>query len=601
MRLPTVKRNVRGAALNPATARAPGPTGLSELGGAISQAGEVAGKIALEARSRADAVAASDAENALQSAVIDEFNSDERGALHKHGIDAIAAVDGAYANIEKKRADLAQGLNDRARAVFEAQATTILQSARRTGENHAAQQRRVAEAATLDAAQSTALDALARNPYDEEEVATQMNRVLPRLRAFAVSPEDADAQQAGFVRSVADARINRMLEDGDDEAAAALFARSKDILGPKGREYERVIGAMKRTREADSVTQAIVTSSRDEATGWVDRKKALDALAEFEGTNADTKTTDEVRRRTHEQLSLAKQAEDTEVDGWFEAAYSRFNEGGLRAIPPRLWDKLNEYAPAKAAFFKDKAAKDARAKSKDSRAWARIQAENDKIARDAWATLPPDERAGVNVKSFLASYGASKVAIADTEAAQRKHKDNLATGAAAGETRFMSLLSDAAGGKLPPEKKAAIEAAGAETYRNLASELKRQPTPEEATKAIDSILKTETREEPGLLWGTNEVAEPAYTRMKREREERRKAEPPKDTNPPEARITLGGAAAPPAAPVHEFDADEPQPAPRGASDVPPAERAKIEAAFGRFGKALTDEEISRIYAKKVGR
>lgn len=520
-RFPIAERRVQSAPLSPPKQPMPGDSGngalargLGQLGGAVENVGQDVLEAAAKDRQRAEAVAASDAENALQAAITEEFYDDARGALHKRGREALPAVDGAYANIAKRRDEISKGLSERSRAVFESRASDILTGARRTGEGHAATQTRAAEADTIEAAQAGAIDALARNPYDKDEINLQRARVLPRVRAFALSPEAAAQAEAQFEKVAATTRLNRMLDDGDDESAAVLFAKAKDALGPDGRRFEREIKTLKRTKDADRAVSAVVAYARDDETGWVDEAAALRA---FEATAVDDpRTKDAAQDRLREALSEAARVKTKDIDGRFTEAFTAYNQGGIRAIPARTADWLNTHAPEKWAFFK----KDAERRWRQSRSdGAEARREQAAIDKEALYDFRAKEAATKPEADVVAEYGPAGVSPAGLkviEAEKRKAIDSVAKGYATDEGEFVrSALAKAPAKVQGNEKKSkALKAAAVREFNAYVEQHKRPPPADVANKLVDESLLNSISVE-GLIFDSKKLGFEAPTKRDR--------------------------------------------------------------------------------------
>lgn len=255
--------------------------------------------------------------------------------------------------LDKDRQELAQSLaNDRQRQLFAQHASKMYEGYRAQVETHVSTQRRAAEEASLEAAAAVGLNSIAANFADDSQVEATAKRVESAVRAFALSPEDAEAKAQAWQAQVAATRLDQFIAAKNWSKAEEVFSQSKEALGPKGKQYAAAISTLKQDMEGERVAARLVDIARDPANGRVDMAKALEAL----DVMPPGPQKDETRQRLEHRLSIEERNWKQRVDKVFDRSLGSYlTSGTLSSISsadkawliqndPESWDKLKQRA-----------------------------------------------------------------------------------------------------------------------------------------------------------------------------------------------------------------------------------------------------------------
>lgn len=501
-------------------------TGASELAKGLFAAGDAVdegmreeAKKQQEAKQKADAVAANDALTQFQRDNTHAFYGDSESStpaaggaapgdstqhlLNKEwetagdapapylGLRGKEATEGSADTLEwleTRRQGLEEKLsNNEQKELFRKHSQRLVESAHETVERHAFAERKRAEVASLEARQQTTLQDIANKYTDDVATEKQAQAVEGTLRAFALSPEDADSKAAGWRAQVAETRLNQYLGANDWKGAQAVLDKAKGSLPAKAAaQFQRAIDSTKRDGVADAIASEIAKQSTSDD-GRIDAETALQRLdASVQG---DVKVKDEARQRLKQYIVESDAAWERETKRVSSAAYSAFNQSGWRGIPGPLKEELNARNPQLYDRLHDDSERKFRQRGLDGAEARREQAERDRIAKNSFLELPASAQAETDVDEFLAGRGASPGMASEIKVHRRKAGDVVQKGEAASETEFVKQAKAAAQGIV--RGKDALKTFEAEAlleYRRMSEEKKRAPSGDESTKAIGGLL-----------------------------------------------------------------------------------------------------------------
>lgn len=436
------------------------------------------------------------------------------GFLSSRGKAAFEQSGDALSRLEKRRQKIAESAtNDKQRALFMQHSASLFEGARARVEGHTAEQLHAAEAASIEGRKAETLRDISSAYSDDKWSAQQAAGVEQVIRAFALSPEDAQAKAAAWQSDVAKMRLEKFLAAKDAKGAENLFAAVKDKLEPHvATRFEKDIGAVRLDREADAKADALVKGSRS-PDGRFDAKTAYDQVDGI----TDSDLANEVRVRVQRREMVEDRLWADHVKDVGTKAYQQHNIGGFGSIPGPLKQELNRVDPALYDRLKDDAARKYRQSKQDGGAARREQAMLNRIGLQDFMARPPASRADADVDLEYAGMGLDEVGIGAIRVKQRLAKEAIRKDGAESESEFVRQAKASAvkivRGK---ESQKVFDAEAALAYSKLEADLKRAPSNAEAEKAIsDLTLKAITK--PGAIYGFNEEYE--FERRARERKD----------------------------------------------------------------------------------
>lgn len=553
-------------------------TGVREVAHAIGGLGEVA----QEAYQRANGVAANNAVSQLEAEVTSNTDGSGTGVGGKQegekpfmatrGMEAAARSEETMAKLNTRRKELAATLsNDEQRALFYQHSRPLLQGTRRRVEAHVAKERHAAEVASIEGRMATSLQSIANNYSDEGGTASQASAAVEQtLRAFALSPEDAEAKVLAWRGRVAETRINRYLGAKDWKGAQDLFAVAKDSMPEAGR-YQKQIDAVRKDGVADSMAHKLVDDNLAHD-GRVDVATALEELEKSDEKDVDVR--DEARRRLKQLATERDAAWETETKRVSSEAFTAYNSGGWRGIPGQLKLDLNERNPALYDRLKDDSERKYRSRRLGDAEARREQAEIDRVARNDYLALPAADRAKQDLDEFLAGRGVSDGMASELKVHKRTAGETVQRGEVSSETSYKAQAKAAANGVVKGKtRQKAFEAEALLEYSRLTQQLKHAPSKAEADEAIGKLLE-KAMTDPGFFGPSEEFEFERRARERREgKPERSPAEAPK----------AGPAPTPAAAP---------------ASRLPVADRVRQLRRGGKSNKEIADTLNAEGYTRE---
>lgn len=518
---------------------------VPDLGGAVAQAGQLAGRAmqdvagaAQRVEAQADALRVTQSltelerrtTNALQGETLGKIDAAFEGAQRKSGfleLRGTKAHESSSETLEKLQQDvdeLANELLPRQRQAFLQRAEAMREDARRRVEGHVAQEFQRAKADALKAAQSEALRAVGNEPGGMGW-RLKAGMVEESIRALASSPEAADAAVKEWEGQMAIAQISAYLTDGNVKQAEQTYEDTRFLLGDKRDDVAAVIarakkGHEKQTQNAEATAE--VAKWVAEATppgGYVDAAKVLQRL---QGSKPDDPRREALEQEVRQQLQVENARRTADVKRHQDVALRADLDG--QQVPGATYAFLREFDPDFLRGLKNErevrwrrwqAEKDGTAA--DRAAARRKQAEDDEFLKLKWAALTPEEQAATTPESFAKVLAVTEPDFSPSRngyAAAGKVKAETAAKAGkaelAGERGYVAeaerevMAQVTVKGKVNAnvakrgDPRTTISGRAAEQYRSKRAALGREPTPDEVQQWLGE-LKMQVTLDTGLF------------------------------------------------------------------------------------------------------
>lgn len=368
------------------------------------------------------------------------------GFSSTRGEAAVGELDPYLERLQKKRNELAEGLSPRAKELFLKSSQSLYDSDYARAHAHVAQQVEQAKVDSLKANLASAIDAVSRDPDDDERANAFVAQVAGAAWAMRTSDEDGEAKTDAIRAKIAETRAKSLMNNSEDmtdlDQAEAVLKKSKSILeaSPLGeearplmKEVERRQLAINQKRElyaADATATRIANEASDPETGWIDDAKAMDLLSKAEVAPGARKALEE--KLDHKILQNQRMRKQT-IDNAYSGAFSVYLKAeNLDAVPVEKRNWLIDHAPEKWDELVQKQNRDRdRAKrilkglnDPDSKGEARAL-----LALKADMMEHPDKYADMTPETFDAMWGSklskSGYNTAGTLFAETKKRDRL--------------------------------------------------------------------------------------------------------------------------------------------------------------------------------
>jgi hypothetical protein len=179
-------------------------------------------------------------------------------------------------------------------------------------------------------------------------------------------------------------------------------------------------------------------------------------------------------------------------------ALTKFNQGGLSAIPGPDMAWLNRRNPEFVTSLYDKANTRYRQSKSDDAEQRREQREANELALRTYMSTPKEERAGLNVDLEYGTTGANHLGLLAIKERQQKDKADVQKGEGVKESDFITdglaqgfglVVKPGDGKKTAEKKKTEYRAALQEAYFDFADSNKRLPNAAEKQQIIDGLLQ----------------------------------------------------------------------------------------------------------------
>jgi len=208
---------------------------LAQVGGHLAQVGfGEYGQMVREERDRADEIAVREAETTLGQWENQRLYADN-GALAQKGKNALGLPDQVGQDYQKLVGELEQGLTTpRQKWAFRRVAMQRGVNLDTTIQRHVFNETQTYERNTLEASVANSVNLAVANALDPRRVSQELDRAVTAIQASAprlgFSPEQVQ-QQVGNARSAThEGVINRLLVNGQDQAAQAYFDAAKEQI-----------------------------------------------------------------------------------------------------------------------------------------------------------------------------------------------------------------------------------------------------------------------------------------------------------------------------------------------------------------------------------
>lgn len=340
-------------------------TGLGDVGRAVGGAVAGVGNALLEAKNKADEMAAEQAATQYQmdalkalhgapDAVNQDFGLDLRSTskdvapsafLSTKGLDASRKSADVADWLTKRQSEIEKALpSDRQRELFRNKARSIYQNSYKTIELHAAKQFAEAEEATLKARVVTSMAAIESGYTDADTVKSNSDVIFEIARKKALSPEDAAARVKTADEEINALRLRQYLKSGDYAGAEELYNNLRGRLGSKEKAYGEDIMEMRISREGEMLARDAVERSRSPE-GHVDMSAARKRLDDMEYGPL----VKEARKRLEDRLDREKENWAAKVAAIHSKAMTAFYEAGgsISAVDSQDRSWLIRNAPEK--------------------------------------------------------------------------------------------------------------------------------------------------------------------------------------------------------------------------------------------------------------
>jgi hypothetical protein len=325
--------------------------GLQSVGAGISGLEQTASNLYAREHEKESVSLATNAETTLQDD-INKALSPNDGLMSLRGDQALAASNGVYERLAKRREEIGQGIGDfNAKRLFSMRSKALLEEAYKQGDTWVGHQRLAAQEASAQGIQAVSLQAVANSYATPDAVARYAAQAEGPIQALALSPEDAQAKLTEWRARVASTVLNQFIATKDVKGAQDYFAQAKDTLGPQAAQYEHTINTLKEREEAANTAIGLLNSAR-KPNGFVDDSAAVQA---FESLPPEKRTA-EAQEAFHKYLGLEKQAQSNKTTTVFQSAFSNFlgnhslsdvrpeDQAWLMNNAPEDWHRLERLA-----------------------------------------------------------------------------------------------------------------------------------------------------------------------------------------------------------------------------------------------------------------
>lgn len=427
-----------------------------------------------------------------------------RGILQVRGKDAAEQSTKALDWSEKRRQAIAQSLKDeRAREAFLTKSRDLYDGSRRRIETHVNGQLRAAEVEALATAVAAAIETAGTHYADGETAREQVDALRAPIRALTGSEEATRAKLAEVEAAVLAKRLDGYLGKSDWRGAKELYEAAGENLGKFRQAYGERIEKHQRAGIAEDTAEHLAKDPElTKADGTLDVDKALERIDETVSAE-DPELRKEIRALYLDRARLAEGKWKEDTDDISKRAYATYNAGGWRSVPPEMKDELNRRNPALYNQLRDEAEMRWRRNRSDNASNRRALAEANTLAMQAYMQLPVEERAKLNVDTFLAGFGASEVGVGAVKVRQQKDKENIEKGLATPEETFVKEAKASAQGFLAnPDELRLFEAEARMAFTEHFARVEKPPSRDEARKIIADLLlssRAQTRSLGGAI------------------------------------------------------------------------------------------------------
>jgi len=302
----------------------------SDLGAGLSAAGEVAQKLYLEEKRKADQIAVLDADRALVEYETASLYDPKSGALNRRGRDAFGLPDEVLGGFDQTAAEIEKRLtNDEQRLAFKRSAVNRRLDLNRTIQRHVA--------AEIKAYDNQATESYLANETGAAIASGDPDRIalgLERARAALVDhanrnglpPEWLTQKLTAVATKVHGGTIERLLASGQDRAARAWYdAHKGELAGEDLVRIEKALEVGTLRGESQRRADAILLKHRD-----------LEGAVAAARKVSDPQVRDETERRVKDYFATAKAAEAERRNDAFRRAHQVLEQAGgnLDAVPP---------------------------------------------------------------------------------------------------------------------------------------------------------------------------------------------------------------------------------------------------------------------------
>lgn len=269
---------VQFGAVNPVSAQPAIPNYAAEeakrAGQAMTQAGEVAGKIAARMQEQADQLRLDDALNQVKEEQLRLTYDKDAGYVNQKGWAALKRESGKpladeYSDALRERSnEIGAGLgNETQKQAFALNSSRMLQDFRARALAHEAQEYKTHSLSVADGVVKTAVDEIGLSYRDPDAVAGAVKRIeaetYRKSRLLGKSAEEAEADAKNLVSHAHKTAIMSALEQNDASYAAEYFARASKAGQMNADDAFAVRGHITKDMQA-RVSQAAVLSTTKE-------------------------------------------------------------------------------------------------------------------------------------------------------------------------------------------------------------------------------------------------------------------------------------------------------------------------------------------------
>lgn len=491
--------------------------------------------------------------------------------LSTRGMSAMEQRAGVLKGFDQDTRAIFTGLkNDQQKALFQREAARLSNDMLGTVDSHAARQVEVAKIDSVKAAEASALRQASLDPTNDKAAEDLIAGVTGPARGLASSPAVAEEAALAVRANVTKARLDQLLNgDGDWKSAERVLTKNRAALGADADRYDKTIRTVKAGMEVQQLATSIAANAIDQNRPFSppDYEKADELIA---------RAPPEQRRAVEQAVNALQAREEHRVQrdqkAFVNAATAAFAKNPAHFFSTPMAERLRTIDSDKYISLQDKLAVRARL-ARGGRGADKEQKAIDDGAIKAFKSLSTEDQAGTDIEAFLADYAVSDNFVARNPLGplQRAAKDRVEKGEAVARTAFVNGVKDQLrnDGFAPtdlstPEKR---RAAGIWWATHGAR----------AGDSYDDWLKNHEGKKPSLADLETLKAQVIGT------------VPPNPKNPrsidaaSRAMTIRGGGVAGPE-PVN----------------IPAEERAKVEAALKKRGRAVTEDAVQALYRKAHG-
>lgn len=356
-------------------------------------------------------------------------------------------------------------------------------------EDHTSREIEASIKATNDAALLAGRTAVTLTPENDKVAALQYAAGLDAATHGSLNPADRAAREQWWHGKLAGDRLTALIDKGDWATAETVLDDNRAALSTDAKPFEVKIQGHKVAVEAQTTAQTFVESAMDAKSGTVDELKLNKLLATVSPEKRElvSKVTHEVQLRS--EHAVKQQKEQVADDSYKQInAVSGPNNNGFWLVPPQVRQALNEANPSLYGRLRDEADRQFR----DRGTVNHDQVITDKIAKDAFMALPPEERVNTKLDQFLAGRGASRAVGPDLTVQQQRDKEAIRKGEATRESAF--VLQATAENRVPAwstkagkADRDAFEAQARIKFNDFAREHGKPPSEKEAADLIQQM------------------------------------------------------------------------------------------------------------------